>query len=259
MRTILRCALVAALPLLALVAGAPALSQDPAPAPAETSPADHDASGHWQGAIEVPGTELAIIVHLSHKAGAWSGTIDIPAQGLKGFVLADVEVEGSAVGFAMDGVPGRPTFAGTLAESGEAIAGDFTQGGQELSFFLNRAPAGAEASPGEATAAIDEDWVPMPGDGPVGIWVGALDVGPMTLRLVLEVEEAADGEGLAATFDSVDQGAKFPVDRIAFADGELTFGIDGIGGSFTGTMNGDGSAVEGTWTQGGRSWYRPGT
>jgi hypothetical protein len=72
-------------------------------------------TGHWEGAIEVPGQALGIELDLASKDGAWKGTISIPAQSLKGFPLSDITVAGTAVGFAMKGVPGEPRFAGTLS------------------------------------------------------------------------------------------------------------------------------------------------
>ena len=42
------------------------------------------AAGHWEGAIQVPGQELAISVDLARNADAtWEGAIAIPAQNVK--------------------------------------------------------------------------------------------------------------------------------------------------------------------------------
>ena len=119
----------------------------------------------------------------------------------------------------------------------------------------------AAASDAEAAAADAASDTPsadpvtaegVPGDGPVGDWLGRLDVGPAVLRLGLEVTRGEDGS-LAATLDSIDQGAVIPVDRARFAGSTLNLEIDAIGGSFRGELNTDGSALVGTWTQGGSS------
>ena len=93
-----------------------------------------------------------------------------------------------------------------------------------------------------------------PAAGPAGVqgdWLGALDAGPMKLRLALHVE---DGEkGLTAKLDSIDQGALLPVDTATFAEGTLRFAITEIGATYTGTLKEDGSLLEGTWSQSGRS------
>jgi uncharacterized protein len=84
-----------------------------------------------------------------------------------------------------------------------------------------------------------------------GDWLGALDVGAAKLRLGLHVEKKGDG-ALTATLNSIDQGAKIPVDTTVFESGTLRLSLKAIGGSYEGTLNAEGSALEGTWSQGGR-------
>ncbi|MEM7050158.1 MAG: alpha/beta fold hydrolase [Acidobacteriota bacterium] len=203
---------------------------------------EKSATGSWQGAIELPNGELGINVQLD--AAAQSGTIDIPAQGLKGFALSNVKAEGESVHFEMAGVPGTPTFDGKLSADGETLSGSFTQGPQSLKFSLARSAAAATEPPQETVAEKG-----MPGEGAEGNWKGTLDLGQVQLRLGLEVGAKDDG-ALMATLDSIDQGAKMPVDEITFEDRKLSFTIRAINGSYNGTLNADGSAFEGTWNQG---------
>ncbi len=99
--------------------------------------AEPDFAGHWEGAIELPGTELGIRVDLERGPDGWHGTIDIPMQGAAGLPLADVAVDGSSITFAIAGIPGAPTFRGTLGADG-TVRGPFVQSGQELSFRMSR-------------------------------------------------------------------------------------------------------------------------
>ncbi len=131
------------LPFALLLLALPAAAQNATPA------------GEWAGEIAVPGSPLGIKVTLTEADGAWGGTISIPAQNLADFALAGVEVAGDSVRFRMDGVPGTPTFAGTLQEDASVIAGDFMQGGSTLTFRLQRADAAQEQSLGEARDALD--------------------------------------------------------------------------------------------------------
>lgn len=118
---------------LALLAGAAAAQPNPA--------------GSWQGAIELPGAALEIRATFAVEGAALTGTLDIPAQGLIGFALAPVTLDGDALRFGMPGVPGDPLFEGTVGA--ERIEGTFTQGGQAFPFFLERAAAAANLRPQE--------------------------------------------------------------------------------------------------------------
>jgi uncharacterized protein len=85
-----------------------------------------------------------------------------------------------------------------------------------------------------------------------GNWLGTLDTGLGTLRVVLHILNTEDG--LAATLDSPDQNAKgIPVTSITRNGVKLNFAVDSIGGSYEGTISADLGSFEGTWTQLGKS------
>jgi pimeloyl-ACP methyl ester carboxylesterase len=67
---------------------------------------------------------------LKREADGWTGTLDIPAQGLRNFALADVVVDGQTIRFILPGIPGDPRFEGTI--TGDTLAGEFNQGGATL-------------------------------------------------------------------------------------------------------------------------------
>jgi pimeloyl-ACP methyl ester carboxylesterase len=100
-----------------------------------------DPVGVWSGTLGPGAVDLEIRVTLAadeaDEAGAGlTGTIDIPAQGLVAFPLADVVLDGAEIAFLMAGVPGDPAFVGALAD--DRIEGTFTQGDQAMPFFLER-------------------------------------------------------------------------------------------------------------------------
>jgi pimeloyl-ACP methyl ester carboxylesterase len=119
---------VLVLVVLSLGLGMSAVVQAKGPAPA--------AAGHWEGAIELPGVALTVLVDLVGVDGAWSGTIDIPLQGATKLPLASVQTAGDSLVFVIDKVPGTPTFRGLIA--GDKVTGEFTQGGQSFPFHLGR-------------------------------------------------------------------------------------------------------------------------
>ena len=104
-----------------------------------TAAQNRTAAGTWDGTIATPGVELRVIVSLQQKEDrSWFGTVDIPMQGAKALPLTNITVEGASVSFSITGVPGNPTFKGTLAEDGGTIAGDFSQGPAKFPFKLTR-------------------------------------------------------------------------------------------------------------------------
>ncbi|MBI3791165.1 MAG: serine hydrolase [Gemmatimonadetes bacterium] len=115
-------------------------------------------SGHWVGAIELPGTKLAFDVDLAKKGdGSCGGDISIPQQNTKDLVLSAVSVKGDSARFTIPGVPGNPTFAGTRTAGGRTISGTFTQGPGSFPFSMSLAAKPAEL----ARAALDgfDRWI----------------------------------------------------------------------------------------------------
>ena len=102
--------------------------------------AEDRVAGHWEGHIEIPGQPIAVKVNFAIDESDWRGTIDIPAQGAKGLPLSEIyiaeEGEGMRVTFSIRGVPGNPTFDGTLQDG--VINGTFSQGGVTFGFRLSR-------------------------------------------------------------------------------------------------------------------------
>ncbi|NOR14171.1 MAG: hypothetical protein GQ544_00550 [Candidatus Aminicenantes bacterium] len=97
--------------------------------------------GTWNGAIMAGGMEIGIAVNFTlDDDGKLAGTIDVVEQGAAGLPLSSVKVAGKTVTFMIDdpGAPGEPTFSGTLDDTGKKIDGDFTQGGMEGSFNLEK-------------------------------------------------------------------------------------------------------------------------
>jgi uncharacterized protein len=113
------------------------------------------------------------------------------------------------------------------------------------------APSEEAGTPAEAPS--EEAGTPLAPADLAGDWAGTLDVGAAQLRLVLKVEAGEDGT-VSAILDSVDQGAKIPIDSVSVEGRTVRFSIAAIAGSFEGALDAAAGAIEGTWTQGGRSF-----
>jgi len=101
-------------------------------------------TGHWEGNIELPGQKLGVNLDFTQEGDAWKGDISIPLQNAKDIPLINIKLEGNAATFEIQGIPGTPTFKGTL--EGSKIAGDFTQSGATFPFSVERAASGADSA-----------------------------------------------------------------------------------------------------------------
>jgi pimeloyl-ACP methyl ester carboxylesterase len=203
--------------------------------------AQSDAAGDWKGAISLPNGELGILVQLKHDQSQWKGTIDIPAQGVKSMALGEITVEGSNVSFKMPGVPGNPTFKGTLATDGREIVGDFKQGPSKLPFRLERLSLSdiEAAEQREAELRLES------------VWRGTLKTGMADLRLQLRIYRAPDGT-LSGKLDSIDQGARnLEIAKIRVTSDRLSFDMTMPPASYEGDFNADQTEITGRWHQGG--------
>lgn len=205
------------------------------------------AAGHWEGEIALPGAKLPIRIDLEESNATWSGTIDIPVQGLRGFKLASVSVDEANLHFALPNIPGDPSFAGKLSADGQKLDGDFTQSGQKFPFSLARKERVAD--PGETPSKG------IPGSGLVGFWQGSLQPNPVIeLRLALEIKDKNE-DVLYGMMTSLDQGgARIPFTANADKAGAVKIDVPKIGGTFEGEFSPDGSEISGQWQQAGQKF-----
>ena len=83
----------------------------------------------------------------------------------------------------------------------------------------------------------------------VGDWEGQLRAGTTSFRIIFHISSTENG--LAATMDSPDQGAKdIPVSDVRLQNGELILTVVAVGGQYRGQVL-DGT-IDGLWQQGGR-------
>ena len=131
--------------LLLVLAGSPA----GAAAASDSSPS---LAGHWKGTIAAPGRELAFDLDLrATPGGALSGVISIPSQNAFDLALGNLTATESRLRFAIAGVPGDPSFDGTVAADGAHVEGSFKQGGADLPFEMER----VEGAAATAKAALE--------------------------------------------------------------------------------------------------------
>ena len=195
--------------------------------------------GHWSGSVELPNQSLVMEVDLDKAAEGWIGSLAIPAQGASGLPLDSISFSGGKCIFHIKGAPGDPTFTGTLSADGKTMSGDFTQGPGNFPFKFSRGGDPKVEVP-KASPAVAKEFL--------GNWEGTLE-GP-GLRLVLKISN--DSVGSHAVLVSLDQGGvEIPASAIEQKGSNLTLEVKMVAGQFKGEINKDGSALTGTWSQGG--------
>jgi len=196
--------------------------------------------GDWMGTLRVQGTELRLALHVSKSGnGSLKATLDSIDQGANGIPVSSISLKDSKLTFSVDSIGG--SYEGKVRGDGTVAEGTWTQGGRELTLEFKRiaSPIKTEHKPAKPS---DID----------GAWLGTIDTGAVKLRIVFHITNTEDG--LTATMDSPDQGAKgIPVTAVTRAGASLKLEMKQIGGGFEGKIAPDLSTIDGTWTQGGGS------
>ncbi len=213
-----------------------------APAPPLLAQTVADPAGHWEGAIHTPNMAVNIEIDLAkNSTGELAGTFGQPAETLKGFPLANIVLDGRLIGFQIKGsAPADRMFKGALSADGETMSGQYSQGGHTMPFKLNRT-GDPRIEPPARSAAIGKELE--------GTWKGTLDVNGAQRTLVVTLTNQPDGTS-AGTFVNVEEALEIPIAAITQKASSVTLDVKAVGGSYSGVLNGDGTELVGTLTQG---------
>ena len=104
------------------------------------TPVDGDIEGIWQGTLNFSGTELQIIFSITRSENnTLTATMDVPEQGASDIPIDEIIFKNSNV--RLEIIPIEGIFEGKLAEDGDTINGQWSQGGMSLPLLLERAVA----------------------------------------------------------------------------------------------------------------------
>jgi hypothetical protein len=213
---------VAALALVVLLASA-----------AAAQPADP--SGHWEGAITAPLGEIPIALDLARRDGTVVATFSRQDGSVTGFPLSDVEVKGSEVKMTLK-ANGGGTMRASIA-SGQ-MTGSFAAFAGTVPFAVTRTGEARFAAPLISTAiskALE------------GTWTARLAAGPDSTTFRMTLANQPDGTAVGRMAD--DHGVEVPV-KLTQDDARVTLEIPSAHGSFTGTLNTEGTEISGTYVEG---------
>src|SRR5271165_3678499 len=201
-----------------------------------TIAAAQDITGDWQGTLSAGGAELRLVLHIAKAAdGGLIATLDsIDQPGANGIPVNSIALKDGKLSLDVAAVHG--TYEGKVAPDGKTISGTWTQA-QAIPLEFKR-----------ATAPVKTGHKPAKPSDIDGAWLGTLDLGSMKLRVVFHIVDTEDG--LTATMDSPDQGAKgIPTNSVTRDASSLKIEIKSIGGAFEGKIAADLSSIDGTFTQ----------
>src|SRR6185312_14584260 len=87
-----------------------------------------DVVGDWQGALDLGGGHLRVVVKVTKEKGALGAKLFNADRGTPPMTASDVTLSGSTFKFAAQ--PMGVTFEGKLSADGKTISGAWTQGGR---------------------------------------------------------------------------------------------------------------------------------
>jgi len=197
------------------------------------------AEGRWEGAVHIPGRELTVVIDLAQDAnGKWIGSAILPGFGVKGAPLADLDIKGSDVQFAVKAVLSGAVFRGRL-NGNRSLSGEFQQGGNTAPFSLQKVGP-AQVDPPRLGTPVSQELE--------GTWQGEFARNGYTLKATLELTNHP-GAPASAKFRVVGKrDNNLPVDRVE-QDGEfLTVSVTEYQIAFEGQFRG--GEIAGTFRQG---------
>lgn len=105
-------------------------------------PAIAGIDGDWDGPLQVGlGARLRLAFHFVTGPHGTQGNFDSIDQQVNGIALSNLHRDGQTVGFDVKTI--GASFSGTLDTTGQAMAGQWTQGGMNLPLTITRRAAGA--------------------------------------------------------------------------------------------------------------------
>ncbi len=196
-------------------------------------------AGHWEGRCTVNGRDLALTLDLAKDAkSAWVASMGVPSENATGLVVTDVAVNGASVTFtAVELMMAK--FDLTLTP-GATLKGAFTNPRLSVPIEFKRTGE-AHVELMAPSPAVSKD---LEGD-----WEGKLAAGPpQGFQIQLHFKNRPDGT-VEATFKNLTMGQDaVPINDVRQSDRKVEFGLKVAHASFQGTLNKDGTVLEGHLT-----------
>lgn len=197
--------------------------------------------GHYEGTLKTPNRDVQMTFDIDKTDKGWIGTTSL-TPGPSGLPLDKITVEGTKVSWAI-AVPNAPTFSGEWSKDANTLKGSVSGPGADLPIEFKRT--------GDAKVTLPQESTPLTKQA-LGKWTGSVQTpNGQTLRLEMTLSSTAEGKG-SATLVSVDQNnAQVPISSVVQNGNTIELDIRAVGGKFSGTLNADGTAIDGSLAQNG--------
>jgi hypothetical protein len=198
--------------------------------------------GRWEGSVQIPGNEMAVVVDLARNdKGAWVGSIILPGMDVKGAPLDGVMIKDSEASFAIKAARGlEATFKGRLQADGR-LTGDFVQGGNTAPFVLRRTTAPQVETPPHSSPVSKEF---------EGAWQGGYELFGYPRKVTVTLTNHG-AEGASAQFVVVGKKTtNLPIDLVTEENDFITMDSHATGISYEGRLDRKATEIKGTLLQG---------
>jgi hypothetical protein len=204
---------------------------------AQTAP---NATGHWQGKIEIPDHEISITVDLAKNAkGVWIGSITVLGTSSLDVPLSSITVDDKTVRFTAS-LPEKASFEGHFSADANSLSGTASNSEGSVDFKLTRNGAANVKLP-PFSSALPKEFE--------GTWEGSITSDGKTRHILLKLSALPDGSA-TATLISVDKGnLEIPVTTVTIKDKSLQLDVRAVSGTYTGTLGANGE-IAGEWSEG---------
>jgi hypothetical protein len=203
-----------------------------------------DLQGFWEGTLSIRTMTLRLVLKVDKAPdGTYTATMDSIDQGASDIPVNTFTLSNRTVQFQLPAL--RAKYEAGLNARATEMSGEWQQGGTKIPVTFKRTK-----TPSTIPAPLPPSAYAKRGGSPLqGVWKGTLEVG-VPVRVVVKISETSPGKFIG-TMDSPDQGARnIPLTTAEYAKPTARFDITSIDSHFEGTLNDDGSAIDGTWTQG---------
>jgi hypothetical protein len=199
-------------------------------------------AARWEGAVQIPGREIRLVIDLAQDSrGHWIGSVIVPGFDVKGTRLSELAVKDGGVSFAIKGALGDPKFEGHLASNG-TLTGEFKQAGNTAPFTLqNVGPAQVEPMP--ASTAVRKELE--------GEWKGEMNYAGTQFRVSIKLANQADGKATGQLVMIGKRESSLPIDLVTQEGEMLTLEMYERGMTYAGRFLKDQNEIDGALRQGG--------